>query len=611
MSEREELLQEAERLKLLAEANQLRSSVFAPAQSAIKEMAPETSEGAPLFDLPSFAPDQPGDIAQGQQRLEAAQAKTLARSREALPPEEFAATLPVIGATAGSVLAAPFTGGLSFLPSLALMTGGAGIGGFAGGFAEGDIRRAEGEDIDPMVMASQRGLQMAGAEVAGGAVAKGLGLLMSPLQNVLTSAGRQQIKEFSKRGVPLSLESIAPRGIVKKIGKLSDNFIPARLVNDFHRKRLAKTLSNQLDEIVAATEGTARSNVDDLPGFISQVSEPFQQQVQGISRGLESEAKKLTQAFVQSAGGPDAMISVPALRATLARILKVSKNEKLRNFAELELASLAGESAKRADDLELLFRQANKIKGVTGREKFFQGEIRQAIQSDFAKAGANNQLLARANQFFRENRELLRNSTIRQIVKGGVSDVALTAKLFKKGNEDLISDLGARMGKANPELWNDLLASNLEGIILRASKVLDDGTKVLNGQKLERSIAPHLETYVRAYGEDSVNALMQLAELAKAGQLELDRFVAGGQREMLSMLAESAVIASPFGLDVASQTGLAATSAALANEIIRPGGLVKKWLLTDWAQFPEVVRTAQQGLLLGGREVALEAPGAQ
>ena len=44
----------------------------------------------------------------------------------------------------------------------------------------------------------------------------------------------------------------------------------------------------------------------------------------------------------------------------------------------------------------------------------------------------------------------------------------------------------------------------------------------------------------------------------------------------------------------------------LANELIRPGGLLKRWLTIDWAQFPDAIRMTQQGLLLGGREVVLE-----
>ncbi len=44
----------------------------------------------------------------------------------------------------------------------------------------------------------------------------------------------------------------------------------------------------------------------------------------------------------------------------------------------------------------------------------------------------------------------------------------------------------------------------------------------------------------------------------------------------------------------------------LANELIRPGGLLKRWLTIDWAKFPDAIRMTQQELLLGAREVVLE-----
>lgn len=492
-------------------------------------------------------------------------------------PEQFKERAGIILATAGSIAAPQFT-----IPSK-LFQGAAAISGAGLGGATGEM--LAGSPQNPLEPA----LKYGAAETAGQGVGKVIEKAATPIakESVAFFEKAKKLFDFAKKNdIPISSGALVPGMTEKIIQGGTDNFLPSRLVNDAYRGKMVTRMNELMGEIpqksgqVLGKEESAELTMD-----------AFQAATQAK---LQTGKKLINETLDALPSGKETPIKASNTQKVLSKILKESKDSRLRNFAELEMANLEN-GIRQAEALDTAKRQLRSaLRNVKGTDKKFISELRGAIDEDFKVAGADMEKMKAADTFFKMNGELLDSPVARRMLQGNITPTALTANIFRTGNEQFIKKLSKELPE---DTWNSLKAQNLANLLENFSEQSDrlPGARVLTkGDQLVKWIENNKSVLEAAYDKETIEALTNFAELAKASSKDIAEFKKG------AFDLGSISTAGAFGTLKYAEPGTlifgGGTSMGIANEMMRPGGLLKTWLVKGWPKAKQGVGAVQRFL---------------
>lgn len=482
-----------------------------------------------------------------------------------LTREEGKATIGFLGATAGTAIAPQLT-----LPNL-IAKGGAAIGGAGLGGATGEML-ADTVAGSPSNLVEDV-LEYSAAETFGRGIGKAAEKALSPMASKMTDQALKLLKFSQKEGIPIGAGALVPGMTEKIVRGGTDNFIPSRLVNQHYRQKLITRMNElmaTLPENAGPVLGKEESSLITTEAF------------RAASNAKQAMAKNLRNEFLQSIG-PQTEIKATNTISKLKAIQSQAKDKSLRDFVELELATI-NKGSKTADELETTLNQINSIR-AKGADKKFLSEIREAVQADFKAAGADMEKLSNSSNFFKMNSELLSNPVARRLMKENMSSSQMTAQIFRAGNEGFVKKLGKELP---PETWDSLRAQNLANLFENFSKESDriPGVRVLtDGDKLLKWIENNKTILDAAYDPQTVEALENFAQLAKASKSEIANF-----NNDLGMFSSALNLGALGGGAYSAGVGSYAEPVSLvittpvmmgiAKSMMNPNGWVKQWLTT-------------------------------
>lgn len=508
-----------------------------------------------------------------------------------LTPEEGKAALGILGSTVGTALApelavpamiskAKYLGPVaSFFTKNAAKVPAAGIGG-AGGEASADV--VQGNPVDPK-QALETAAEYGGAEAFGSGVARAADKALAPAAGKLTDQALKLLKFSQKENIPIGAGALVP-GMTEKIIKGgTDNFIPSRLVNQHYRGKLV----HRMNELMATIpEGVGQVLGKEESSLVT--TEAFR----AAANTKQAMAKKLRNEFLESIG-PQTEIKAANTISKLKAIQSQAKDKNLRDFIELELATV-NKGSKTAEELETTLNQINQIK-PRGADKKFLSEIREAVQADFKAASADMEKLSNSSNFFKMNAELLSHPLARRLMKENLTSSQMTAQIFRAGNEGFVKKLGKELPQ---ETWDSLRAQNLANLLENFSRESDKmpGVRVLtDGDKLVKWIENNKTVLDAAYDPKTIEALENFAQLARATKGEVANFNEGAVS-----LASLGLTGALGGAKYSEPATLIFTTPMLmgvAKSMMNPDGWVKQWLTTGFKGGREIGEAAK----LGGR----------
>ena len=455
-----------------------------------------------------------------------------------------------------------------------------------GAIAGGTDAAIEGGDIPGQALES--GLDMAGAEALGIGVLGGARKLFNPFAGRMTEESSDLMTAAREEGIPLMPSSINPSIPAKIIEGGSDTFIASKLTNDLYRKKTITQLNRMMAEIP--------QEIGPVPGreVAAQVTEDAFKNVLDLKM---STAKRLSTEFLEDLGR-DKAVKIANTKKVLDDILVRSKNKDLRGFAELELNRIAGSKTLKAEELEETLRQIGQAtKKVRGRDSAIISELRDAIKNDFKAAGADMGKLTKANQFFASNAALMKEGgQIASMLKAGrLPPAALTVRIFRSGNEDFIRSLKNELPE---EAWDTLRAQNIANLLENASKESDrlPGFRILtNTNKLEKALSDNRQAFEAAYDADTMKAIDRFVMLAKAGSKDVGKFERG--LDALNLGSAGAFVPSlAKGAADPSVIVGTASSMAVGMSLIKPDGVLKRWLTTGFKSRPTLSEVMKVGI---------------
>lgn len=495
-------------------------------------------------------------------------------------PEQFKERAGIILATAGSIAAPQFA-----IPSK-LFQGAAAISGAGLGGATGEM--LAGSPQNPLEPA----LKYGAAETAGQGVGKVIGDVLTPVTKEATDFFKkaQSLFDFAKKNdIPISSGALVPGMTQKIIQGGTDNFLPSRLVNDAYRGKMVTRMNELMGELPQKSGPVLGKE---------EAAEITMEAFQAASQAKLQMGKKLINEAIDSLPtGRETPIPIPNTKSTLEKILKESKDKTLRNFAELELAN-TDKSFRRAESLDAVKRQMRAaLRNVKGTDKKFISELRTAVDEDFKAAGADLEKMKAADTFFKMNGELMDSPVARRLLSGNMTPAALTPSIFKAGNERFVKKLAKELPE---ETWDSLKAQNLANLFENFSEASDrlPGARVLTkGDQLVKWIESNKSVLEAAYDKETIEALTNFAELAKASSKDLAEFKKGGF-DMGTLTTTGAMGGLGFG-GIAEPTTLVfggGMSLPIATEMMRPGGLLKTWLVKGWPKTKAAVNAGKSAL---------------
>ena len=507
-----------------------------------------------------------------------------------LTPDEWKTTAGVVGSTAGALLLpelaipaalskVPAVGGaLSFIGRNIPKIFGAGVGG-AGGETAADV--AQGNEIDPAQM-GETAAEYGASELAGSGIGKLAEKALAPVANAITPQIKKLLEFTKKEKIPISAGALVPGMIEKIIKGGTDNFIPSRLVNHYYRSKLVTRMNELMSEIpegVGQVLGKEESSIITTEAF------------RAASNSKLAKAKRLRTEFLDTVG-PATVVPVKNTEALLKKISPQVKDPALREFIEVELASIT-KGAKSAEQLEQTLNQIGSIR-AKGADKKYLTEIREAAQKDFAGVGADMEKLSHSSNFFKMNSELLSSRAAKRIMKENLTSSQLTAEIFRSGNEGFIKQLSKEMPK---ETWDSLRAQNLANQFENFSTLSDKapGVRIIDGDRLFKWIENNRASLDAAYDKETIEAFENLAALSKAAKSDISEFNKGAID--LGSLAGTGTFG---GLKYSEPVTVAVGGGGLmviANEMMRPNGIIKQWLTTGIKGGKEIGEVSK----LGGR----------
>ncbi len=459
---------------------------------------------------------------------------------------------------------------LSFLTKNAAKVGASGAGG-AGGELAADV--AQGNDVS-LGETAETALEYGGAELVGSGIAKAAEKALAPAAGQMTDQARKLLEFAKKEKIPLSAGALVP-GMTEKIVRGStDNFIPSRLLNNHYRGKMISRMNELMSEI---PEGAGQVLGKEESSLIT--TESFRT----AANTKQAMGKRLREEFLDTVGR-ETVVPVKNTEALLRKISPQVKDPALREFIEVELASIT-KGTKSADQLEQTLNQIGSIR-AKGADKKYLTQIREAAQDDFKAVGADMEKLSNSSNFFKMNSELLSNPTARRLMKENLTSQQMTAQIFRAGNEGFIKQLGKELPK---ETWDSLKAQNLANLLENFSTQSDkvQGARILDkGDQLVKWIENNQTVLKEAYDPQTIEALENFAQLAKASKGEISAF-----NRDLSMLGNANLAAGAGAAYLEPTTLVISTPALLAisRSMMNPDGIIKQWLTT--------------GIKSGGREI--------
>lgn len=502
-----------------------------------------------------------------------------------LTREESRSALGMLGATAGSVIAPQFT-----LPTLLARGSGTIFGsGLGGATGEMIADTVTGQRANP----AQDALQYSAAETLGHGAGKLIEKAFTPLSKGATAAMDKAVKlfEFAKKNdVPISSGALIPGMTEKVLQGGADNFIPSRLVSHHYRGKLV----TRLNELMAT-----------IPSRVGQVLPKEQSSLitteafRAASNAKQATAKRLRSEFLDSIGHQTPIQATNTI-SKLKTIQSQAKDKGLRDFVETELAGYTN-GAKSAELLETTLNQIGSVK-PRGADKKFLTELREAIQSDFKASGADMEKLSNSSNFFKMNSELLTNPVARKMMNEEITSSRMTAQIFQPNNIKFIKQLARELP---PDTWDSLRAQNLANQLENFSKDYDKipGARIVDGENLTKWIQNNKSVLESAYDKETVEAFENFALLAKAAKSDIAEHGKGAiDLTALSLTGSGGGAAKYLQAEPTVMLIGGSGLTLAANEMMRPNGLLKLWLVKG---FPKV----QKGLNVGKEYLRENAPG--
>lgn len=463
---------------------------------------------------------------------------------------------------------------INFLASRGPQIGGAAAG---GALARMGQEAAEPSDQGLLKAGIKGAAEMGGAEMAGIAAAKGLQKLAAPVAKKVTAEGRALLEFAKKNKLFFGPSRVTDSMLARAVDGGNDAIVGGRLVNTYYRRTLVKRF-NDLQRILPEEVGKVSENAAPM----------MRDTFQGLTGSIKTQAKALSNDFVTSIGNKEIKLTnwKPALKTIQAQ----TKSPAMKRWIGDELAQIGRGSTKTAEGLETSLRQISGIR-VQGAERKFLTQMRDAIKADFSAAGANMSKLDAANKFFIRNKGLLSSRTAQRLniaegMSGFIPDNRMTVEVFRQGNEGLIKQFNelAASGEISPQLWSSFKAQNLSNMMYNASTDVPNmfGARFINGDKLLKMIADNESALKLAYKPETIDALKNLARIAKATAPDVQKLSQGYGRlfEGNTLAFGSALWHGSIG-----PTGIVLTqggSAMLAKSLMNPNGLMKTWLTTGY-----------------------------
>lgn len=492
-----------------------------------------------------------------------------------LTSEEGKSALGMLGAT-GAAIAVPQLGVpamlsktplvgplLSFLTKNAAKVVGSGVGG-AGGELSADV--VQGNEIDPREVAGTAA-EYGAAELFGAGVGKAAEKALAPAAGRVTDEARKLLTFAKKEKIPIGAGALVPGMTEKIIRGGTDNFIPSRLVNNHYREKMITRMNELMSSIPESTGNVLGKEESSLI-----TTEAFR----AASNAKLAKAKRLRTEFLDDVGATT-VVPVKNTEALLNKISPQVKDPALREFIEVELASIT-KGTKSAEQLEQTLNQIGAIR-AKGADKKYLTEIREAAQADFKAIGADMEKLSNSSNFFKMNSELLSHPVARMIMNKNLPSSKMTALIFSSGNEGLIKQLSKELPK---ETWDSLRAQNLANQLENFSTQSDrvPGARILDkGDQLVKWIENNKTVLKEAYDPQTVEALENFAKLAKASKGEVSAF----NKDLAALgNVNLALGAGAAYLDASTLMISTPMMMGIANEMMRPNGVIKKWLTTGF-----------------------------
>jgi hypothetical protein len=195
------------------------------------------------------------------------------------------------------------------------------------------------------------------------------------------------------------------------------------------------------------------------------------------------------------------------------------------------------------------------------------------------------------------NSEVFESPVAKSLASGNLTSSQITAQIFRAGNEKFIKKLSETLPE---ETWNSLKAQNLANLLENFSEQSDKipGSRVLTkGDQLVKWIENNKNVLYSTYDVETIKAFENFAKLAKASKNEISEFNKGAFE-----LGSLSLTGALGGMRYSEPTSLVISTPlmmGIANEMMRPNGVLKQWLTTGL----KGAKTAGEAAKLGGRAV--------
>lgn len=537
--------------------------------------------------------------------------------------------LPVIGATLatlpfGGAGGAAMTAGRAAAPfltgQLAPLMVRAGGGGALGGAIESFFNEK------PMFeSALEGGTEMAGAEALGGLAFKGGQKVLSPAAGKVSELGGKVMSYAKEKGLPFNPADLYPTWASRGIEKILSVAIPSRYAMQDTKQKVANLLTlppdrannfiyqNAMIEGKQAVENTGEMVSVGVSRALEKIRPPK-------GSGIKGEVEDAYDKFIVSLG-PDARTDFPKLRGAFETIRAeqnklpdVQQDEEVLKFiSSLEKKFKGGMTGA---DLHASLRRFSHLKHAEDRN---MGILRDAFKDQFEEmaeqygGGSAKELLKTANKTWEDANKFTGGRTgqfVKNIASGSIDDNALTVKIFRTGNEELLSQLERRLTK---EEWDNLRALNLENMLNNSGMDIS-GNKYIDGDKLLAMFEKHEEVLKKYYPKETIEAMKNLALYAKASRKMVR------EHNMPVLDFGSAAITALGAAGLGRQSGISdfqtsrpelhqdqgggpgidysriliggAVTYGLARSLMNPKGAVNKWLTTGYLPESDLLRQA-------------------
>lgn len=537
--------------------------------------------------------------------------------------------LPMIAATAASIMAPQIA-----LPAWAARLGLVGraispavtnapkiAAAFAGGAAGGSAQEAmrEGPNLTSLITGNSKpaptpasilmaglesGKDMAISELAGSYIGPMINKVLRPGASAMTPESAEALKLARENNLPISPATVAPSLTTKTIQGALDNFTPSKLVNDAYRKKAVSDF-NRIAAELPEKEGVGQvlgngQIKEQIVGVLDDV-------LGGKSKGLMGAGKAEREAWLASIGSKGKKTAID-LTSTLPVLKSVKANavdESLRSVVVTKLDELKRAKSLTAENLDTFMSQIGGTKVKNRADNKFLTEIKEAIKKDFEAAGADMTKLSESGQTFSEAFAATSGKAAKQLkadLAKGQDPTFLTERLYRPESSALLHSVKSRLPK---EVSDSLDAQALSNMINNSTK--DGpvyGMRVLDGNKLEKILDANMSVLKKNYSASTIQAMQNLVKLAKAGTQDVAK-LGTSKGELLTGAATLGGIAKSIAGGTASGTlpiviGGSIGSMAIASSMMRPNGLVNRWLTTGASDTAS--KFAQEAARLGIRE---------